>query len=140
VRAPHELFVDPPKQGGSLDIGFVVPKPAEITASLQRYGREVARAREVVEAGEQQVGIAVDPNKIPPRATYRVMLTAFDGNTRVQKTTDVVLVRRSRNPIPWIAGGVVAALVLVLVYRRRRSRRVGDVMLTDETEAALPSR
>ena len=40
VQAPKELVVDPPERGRALDVGFVVPKPAQVTGVLTRDGEE----------------------------------------------------------------------------------------------------
>jgi stage II sporulation protein D len=140
VRGPGEFFVDPPKNGGRLDVGFVVPKPAEITAVIRRDGRDVAAAREVVEAGEQQIGIVVDPGKIPARARYTVMITAFDGQARVQKSADVTLVRSSRTLWPWAVAIVVLGGALLVLWRRRGSRRQRDAVIETVEDPVLPSR
>src|SRR5207237_10475471 len=93
LRAPGEVFVDPPKLRGSIDVDFVVPKAAEVTGRLQRDGKTVASGRTVAEAGEGRVNLAIDTHGLPHRATYRLQVTAFDGTNRVVKSADVVLVR-----------------------------------------------
>jgi hypothetical protein len=123
VRAPREVFVDPPKQGGRIDVGFVLPKPAVVTASLRRNGRTVAHGRTVAEAGEGTVTLTVDPTALPRRATYRLEVSAFDGSANDVKTADVVLVRPRRSVLPVVAAAGAAAVLVVVVLRRRRTRR-----------------
>ena len=122
LRAPGEVFVDPPKQGGSIDVDFVLPKAAEITGVLERDGKSVASGRTVAEAGEGRVSLAIDTHGLARRATYRLRVTAFDGTARVEKTASVVLVRPSRSVLP-VAIGVLVALILAAVLIARRRRR-----------------
>lgn len=123
VRAPDELFVDPPTQGGTLDVDFVVPKPAQVTGVVLREGKEVAKARTVVEAGERRLAISLPHEDLPRRATYRLTVRAFDGTKEVDQALDVVLVRPASDLLARAAGGTTVALVLYLVWRRRRRRR-----------------
>jgi len=124
IRAPREVFVDPPERGGSIDVDFVVPKAAEVTATLRRNGRTIASGRTVTEAGEGRVNVPINPRGLPRRATYRLELTAFDGTARVAKTADVVLSRPASRllPIAGASAGVVALLTGVTVRRRKRRR------------------
>jgi SpoIID/LytB domain protein len=120
VTAPKELFVDPPKRGRTLDVGFVVPKPAQLTGIVMRKGSEVARARTVVEAGEGRLAIPLDPGKLARRDTYHVELNAFDGTSTVVERVDVVL-ERPANELPLRAAAAsVFALAVYGVWRRRR--------------------
>jgi SpoIID/LytB domain protein len=124
LRAPGSLYVDPPKQGGALDVDFVVPKAAEVTGILRRGAKVVARGRTVVEAGEGRVDLTIDPHGLPQRATYRLELTAFDGKSRVVKTADVVLTRPARSLLPMSAIVALVALGFLVLIARRRRRRV----------------
>src|SRR5439155_14596428 len=122
LRAPGRAFVDPPKQGGSLGVDFVVPKAAEVIGVLQRDGKTVARGRTVAEAGEGRVTLTIDPHGLPQRATYRLRVTAFDGTSRVMKTADVVLVRPARNVLPIVGVVLLVALGVPVFFARRRRR------------------
>ena len=124
VRAPDELFVDPPDEGGTLDVDFVVPKPAQITGAVLREGKEVAKARMVVEAGERRLAISLPHDDLPRRATYRINVRAFDGTKEVDHALDVVLVRPASDLPIRAAIGTAVALVLYVVWRRRRVRRL----------------
>ncbi len=124
VRAPDEQFVDPPNEGGTLDVDFVVPKPAQVTGVLVREGEEVAKARIVVEAGERRLVIALPHDDLPERATYRLRVRAFDGSTNVNHAVDVVLVRPGSDLPIRAAIGTAVALALYVVWRRRRLRRL----------------
>jgi hypothetical protein len=135
LRAPGEVFVDPPKRGGSIDVDFVVPKAAEVTGVLKRDGKTVARGRTVAEAGEARVSLAIDTHGLARRATYRLEVTAFDGTTHVVKTADVVLVRPSRSvlPIVLIVGLIGLGGLIFAVRRRRRPKR-------DDQSPVIPER
>jgi SpoIID/LytB domain protein len=122
VTAPDELLVDPPETGTSLDVDFVVPKPAKVTGVLVREGREIARAHAVVEAGERRLKVALPVGSLPRRATYKLSVKAFDGTKSVDHAMDVVLVRPASD-LPLRAGlGTAVALLLYLLWRRRRLR------------------
>jgi hypothetical protein len=122
VRAPDELFVDPPEQGSTLDVDFVVPKPAQVTGVLVREGEEIARARNVVEAGERRLTLPLPAEDLPQRATYRLNMRVFDGTKHIDHAVDVVLVRPSSD-LPLRAGiGTGIAFALYLLWRRRRRR------------------
>jgi SpoIID/LytB domain protein len=122
VSAPQELLVDPPDRGGSLDVDFVVPKPAQVTGVLVREGREVAKARAVVEAGERRLRVVLPADDLPRRATYRLSVRAYDGTKSVDHAVDVVLVRPASD-LPLRAGlGTAVALLLYVWWRRRRLR------------------
>lgn len=122
MRAPDELLVDPPEQGGSLDVDFVVPKAAEVVGVLTRKGEEVTRSRVVVEAGERQLSLALDPGKLGGRDTYRLELEAFDGTERVRKARAVVLTKPGTDLRLWAGAFAALALAAFALYRRRRSR------------------
>jgi stage II sporulation protein D len=124
VNAPDELFVDPPDEGGTLAVDFVVPKAAQVTGVLTREGEEVVRAREVVEAGERRLTLALPADDLPQRATYLLALRAFDGNKYVDHAMDVVLVRPESDLLQRAAIGTVVALFLYVVWRRRRRKRL----------------
>jgi hypothetical protein len=133
MTAPRSLFVDPPRQGGSLDVDFVVPKAAEVTGILRRGAHVVARGRTVVEAGEGRVNLTIDTNGLPQRATYRLEVAAYDGTTRVVKTADVVLTRPAPSLLPISAIVALVALGFIVLIARRRRRRVVQ-------SAAIPER
>lgn len=124
VQAPDELFVDPPDEGSTLDVDFVVPKPAQVTGVLVREGKEVTRARTVVEAGERRLTMALPADELPQRATYRLQVRAFDGTKNVDHAMDVVLVRPESDLPQRALIGTVVALILYVVWRRRRRRRL----------------
>jgi SpoIID/LytB domain protein len=119
VTAPDELLVDPPKQGAALVVSFAIPKPAIVTAVLSKEGKEIARAKTVVEAGERKVSVPLDPNELERRATYQVKLDAFDGTKTVSASRDVVLVLPTR--AFWrIVATTLFALVFGIFWRRRQ--------------------
>lgn len=122
VRAPEELVVDPPETGTSLDVDFVVPKPAEVTAVLSREGEEVARERVIVEAGERRLRIPLDPERLGSRDTYDLEIEAFDGTERVSESRKVVLERPTTSLLVWAGAFAALALGGLLVYRWRRGR------------------
>ena len=141
LHAPGEVFVDPPKRGGDVEVDFVVPKAAEVTGELQRDGKTVARGRTVAEAGEASVSLAIDTHGLPRRATYLLRVTAFDGTTRVVKTASVVLVRPSRSALPV---AVVVALIVAggafFVARRRRQKDRDQSLVIPERGQLSPER
>jgi stage II sporulation protein D len=125
VTVPDELVVDPPMSGETLDVGFVVPKPAQMTAVLSREGEVVARAKTVVEAGEREVKIKLVPDALPRRAAYDVKLTAFDGTRTLDAAEDVVLIKPGSSlfaKVLWALGVLSLVLVLLRVRARRRAR------------------
>jgi hypothetical protein len=124
VQAPEELFVDPPDRGSTLDVDFVVPKAAQVTGVLVRGGKQVARARTVVEAGERRLTVPLPAEALPQRATYRLQVRAYDGTKNVDHAMDVVLVRPESDLPQRALIGSVVALVLYVVWRRRRRRRL----------------
>jgi len=121
VNVAREIVIDPPTHEDSVDINFVVPKASQVTAVLTLQGAEVAREKIIVEAGERQLGVPLDPGKLSRgRATYALRLEAFDGADRVDHSTNVVLVRPTGLPWGKIAIGLLLAIgVYVLVARRR---------------------
>jgi hypothetical protein len=141
LKAPGEVFVDPPRRGASIGVDFVVPKAAEVTGVLQRDGKTVASGRTVAEAGEGRVNLAIDAHGLAHRATYTLRVTAFDGTARVVKTANVVLVRPSRSVLP-VAIGLVVVLMLAAVFvaRRRRPRRPAQSLTIPERGQLSPER
>jgi stage II sporulation protein D len=119
VRAPQEQLVDPPEEGGLLHVDVVVPKAAQLTGVLEREGAEVARAKTVVEAGERRLSIPLTGAGYPRRATYRLNVEAFDGTNTVDHSLDVVLTRPPSSLWLRILIGIVLALGLYVVLRRR---------------------
>ncbi len=121
VNVPGEIVIDPPEHEDSVDIDFVVPKATQVTAVLTLEGAEVAREKIIVEAGERQLGVRLDPDKLAKgRATYVLRLEGFDGNDQVDHSANVVLVRPAGLPWGKIALGLLLAVgVYVLVSRRR---------------------
>jgi hypothetical protein len=131
VRAPREIVVDPPDRGRTLDVGFVVPKPAQITAHLTRDGERVMSEELVVEAGEREVTFLFDPDELPGGGEYVVRLAAFDGTDTQDASVDVRIVRPGMSllgKLAWLAlmaGAVVLALRRRAVRRRAARRHVG---------------
>ncbi len=124
VEAPSEQHVDPPTEGGTLDVDFVVPKPAQVTGVLTKDdGEEVARAKTVVEAGERRLVIPLDVDKLPEKGTYRLSVSAYDGTKEIDHAVDVVLTRPVSDLPLRAAIGTGAALLLYFLWRRRRRRR-----------------
>lgn len=119
VRAPQEQLVDPPDEGGLLHVDVVVPKAAQITGVLVREGDEVARAKTVVEAGERRLSIPLTGEGLPRRATYRLTVRAFDGTNTVDRSIDVVLTRPPSNLLLRALLGLLVAVLLFVVWRRR---------------------
>lgn len=138
VRAPSEQVVDPPERGATLDVDFVVPKPAEVTGVLSREGGEVARGRVVVEAGEQRLVLPLEAERLPSRDSYRLELVAFDGTDRVEAERTVVLVRPRSRLLLWSAALAGAALALFLLYRlARRPRQSSTTPSRGQTSPSL---
>jgi stage II sporulation protein D len=130
VTVAPEIVIDPPEHEDSVDIDFVVPKATEVSATLTLQGAEVAREKIIVEAGERQLGVRLDPDKLARgRATYALRLEGFDGAERVEHTANVVLVRPTGLPWGKIAIGLLLAVGAYVLLRRRRlvvRRRVGQ--------------
>lgn len=120
VRAPSEQHVDPPEEGGLLHVDVVVPKAAQITGTLRREGAEVAQAKTVVEAGERRLSIPLSGEGFPRRGIYELKVEAFDGTNTVDQTLEVVLTRPRSNLWLRVIIGFVIALMLFVVWRRRR--------------------
>ena len=123
VRAPDELVVDPPMRGDSLDVGFVVPKPAQVTGILEIEGREIARAKQVVEAGERTLAIELDPDDLPGKSSATVKLRAYDGTRTIDSSVGVVLIKPGTPllvKVLWLFG--VLALVVIVLRLRARAR------------------
>jgi hypothetical protein len=137
VVAPREHVFEP-KLGRTLDIAFVVPKPAQVMAVLTRGATEIARAKTVVEAGERKVSIPLDHADLAGRASYDVRLEAFDGTSRVGTGAEVVIVKPGGGLLGRAALGTVIALALLLVLRRRKVRRRPAVR--DRAVGSVPAR
>jgi hypothetical protein len=130
VRVPEELTIDPGDQASTVDIGFVVPKAAQIEGVLTLDGREITRRKMVVEAGEHVLALRPEPDRLAGgRATYEVSLEAFDGTDRVDEAARTVIVR-PRSGLLWkialafaLVGGVIALRRRQLAVRRAARRR-----------------
>ncbi len=123
VEAPHELVVDPPMSGDTLDVSFVVPKPAQVSCVLEIDGREVAHAKAVVEAGERKLSIELDPDDLPGRASSVVKLQAYDGTETIDSSVNVVLIKPGTSLLVkalWVFGFVLLAAVLLRIRAVRR--------------------
>lgn len=129
MRVPEELVVDPPETGRSLNVAFVVPKPAEVTGVLLRDGEEVIRRKIVVEAGERKLSFVFDTDDLPEGGDYRVELRAFDGTMTLEDAADVRLIRPGMSLVMkafWFL--VIAGAIIALLRRRARvlqARRKG---------------
>lgn len=126
VRAPNELVVDPPASGASLGVAFVVPKPTQVTGVLMREGEAIARAKTVVEAGEHELEIPLDPDRLGGRDAYTVELQAFDGTDTVESSAGVVLIRPGTSllvKLLWLLAISVVVLVALRARAVRRGRR-----------------
>ncbi len=140
VKAPKELVVDPPEQGRALEIGFVVPKPAQVTGVLMRGDDEVMRERIVAEAGERKLTFNFDPDELPGGGDYRVDLTAFDGEKTLEASADVTLIRPGMGLVAKVLWFGVIAGVIVFVLRRRAIARARLRRLrTDDASVAAAS-
>ena len=123
VNAPKELVVDPP-MGETLDVSFVVPKAAQVTGIVTVDGREVARGKLVVEAGERELRIKLDPDELSGRATSIVKLEAYDGTDTIESSVGVVLIKPGTSLFVkalWVLG--VLLLVVIVLRARARARR-----------------
>jgi SpoIID/LytB domain protein len=124
VRGPSEVVVDPPR-GETLDVSFVVPKPAQVSGVLTIDGREIAREKLVVEAGDRTLPIGLDPEKIPGRSSAIVKLRAYDGTETIESSVGVVLIKPG-TPLwmkaLWVLGLLALAVVLLRVRTVRRRR------------------
>jgi stage II sporulation protein D len=126
VSAPNELVVDPPMSGDTLDVSFVVPKPAQVSGVLTIDGREVARGKAVVEAGERELSIELDPDDLPGRASAIVKLEAYDGTDTISSSAGVVLIKPGTSLFVkalWILGIVLLAVLALRIRVRARQRR-----------------
>ncbi len=124
VRSPDEVVVDQPESGRNIEIGFVVPKSAQVTGVVTRDGEEVARAKMVVEAGERLLRIPLDPAKLVRKASYDVKLRAFDGTKTVDAAATVTLIRPSSDLWKVVLSALFALIVFVMWRRRVMGRRV----------------
>jgi stage II sporulation protein D len=120
INAPKELVVDPP-MGETLDVSFVVPKAAEVIGVVTIDGREVARRKLVVEAGERKLSIKLDPEKLGGRAASIVKLRAYDGKDTIESSVGVVLIKPG-TPLYVKALWVLAVVLLVVIALRVRAR------------------
>jgi hypothetical protein len=123
VRGPKRLLVDPPDKGSTLGVDFVVPKPVQITAMLRSSedGREFARTKTVVEAGERTVVLLFDDDELPKAGRYRVDLRAFDGDKEVRAVHDVEVLRPPSGLLA--RAGVTSGIALALFLGWRAVRR-----------------
>ncbi len=124
VRVPDETVIDPPEHEDSLDVGFVVPKAAEVVGVLKLDGEQIARERVIVEAGERTLAIRLDPDKLARKATYRIELQAFDGTDRADASASAVLIRPGMGWFAKLLWTLVILLLVVVVLRWRRRVRL----------------
>jgi SpoIID/LytB domain protein len=142
VNAPPELLVDPPAQGRTLDVGFVVPKPAQVTGVLLRGSEEVMRRKIVVEAGERELSFVFDPDELPSGGDYRVELAAFDGTTTLEASANVKIIRPPMSLWTKLLWLVFVAGAIALIARRRavgRRRKRGQSSTTSLRGQMSPS-
>ena len=122
VSAPSEVVFDPPS-GTSIEVAFVVPKAAEVTATLSRGDEELGSLTDVFEAGPGTIAVPLNGDRLGSDEVYRISVDAFDGSDRVSKDVQV----RVRKPGggPPVALAAIATLIGVagvwLLLRRRRS-------------------
>jgi SpoIID/LytB domain protein len=123
VNVPGSLIVDPPERGRALEVGFVVPKPAQITGVLSRDGEAVMTRKLVAEAGERKLAFDFDPDELPAGGDYRVELTAFDGTKTLSEAADVRLIRPGASFFVKLLWFVTVAGLVVFLLRRRALQR-----------------
>ncbi|MEX2393401.1 MAG: hypothetical protein WD826_02865, partial [Actinomycetota bacterium] len=120
VLVPEEVTIDPPDQASTVDVGFVVPKAAQVEGVLTLDGREITRRKIVVEAGEHVLELRPEPDELARgKATYDVTLEAFDGTDRVEDAARTVLDRPRSGLVLKVLLALVA-IVGVIAFRRRR--------------------
>ena len=127
VRVPRRVLIDPPKNT-SVDVGFVLPKTAVVTASLTRDGKRIGHGRTVSDAGERSMTLTPDAKKTVGGKSYKLVITADDGTTKISATRTLILDRRGSG---WVLRALVilvlvAAAMLVrrrVVLTRRANRR-----------------
>ncbi len=93
LRVPGSVLIDPPK-ASTVDVGFVLPKSAVVTASIVRDGRTIATKRAVFDAGERSISLVPDRKLVAGGKSYTLRLAANDGARTVDATQQVVLVTR----------------------------------------------
>jgi stage II sporulation protein D len=117
VRAPGSVLIDPPKSP-SVDVGFVLPKTAVVTATLSLEGKEIARARTVADAGERTVSLFPDRKAVKGGKTYTIALTADDGTNHASATKRVVLLTPGGHG--WLTIFAIFVLLVAALFVRRR--------------------
>jgi hypothetical protein len=117
VRVPGSVLIDPPRST-TVDVGFVLPKSAVVTASIVRNGRTIASKRGVFDAGERSIFVAPERKRVAGGKSYTLKLTADDGTRTVTETRQVVLI--TRGGLGWLKFVVLLLLVVAVIFLRRR--------------------
>jgi hypothetical protein len=108
----------------TLDVSFVVPKAAQVTGVVTIDGREVARGKLVVEAGERKLSIKLDPDELPGRSASIVKLTAYDGKDTIESSAGVVLIKPGMSLLVKVLWALGIVLLVVIVLRIRARTRM----------------
>jgi stage II sporulation protein D len=137
VRVPKEVVIDPPEHEDSLDVGFVVPKPTQITGVLTLDGKQVARERMVFEAGERTLAIRLRPDELARRATYQLSLEAYDGKDRVRESASTVLVTPGMSLFAKLLWALAIVAVVVAGLRWRKRRRLARRRVASRAQTTL---
>jgi stage II sporulation protein D len=128
VSVPSSVLIDPPRSS-NVDVGFVLPKSAIVTATLSRDGRDIASSRSVFDAGERTISITPPRKDVVGGRTYTVRLSADDGASSADATREIVLV--TRGGFGWLkllavlllAGAAIVVRRRVVLTRRASRRR-----------------
>jgi len=117
LSAPSSVLIDPPNSS-NVDVGFVLPKSALVTATLTRNGKRIARARGVFNAGEETISLRPPRKRVEGGKTYAIELTADDGSSKVNASQNVKLVTRGGSG--WLKLFALLLLTVAAVFVRRR--------------------
>ncbi len=122
VRVPARFEFEHPDR--TLEVGFVLPKPAVAEASLlDADSKVIAKARAVVDDGENTIDLVLAPEEIDSGKTYRVALHVDDGTKVVDQTKNVVITKPGRGVWPKLFLVLIVLAAAVVLRRRQVVRR-----------------
>ncbi|HVL81006.1 MAG TPA: SpoIID/LytB domain-containing protein [Actinomycetota bacterium] len=119
VAAPGLVEVPRGADRAEVEVRFVVPKAAQVSARLMRGDEVVASTRGTFEAGPALVRLAAPTDRLPARAEHTVQLVAFDGSENVTASTRLTIEKPgSRAPLAVVLATVMLAAAVVAARRK----------------------
>jgi hypothetical protein len=97
-----------------------------VSGVLTIDGREIARGKSVVDAGERKLSIKLDPDDLPGRASAIVKLQAYDGTETIESSVGVVLIKPGTGLVVkalWVLGILLLVVIALRVRANARRRR-----------------